>query len=86
VCATNFVDLIDPAVLQPGRFDLLIGIGPPEIAALTALWSPALLSHDGDVTVLGGRSRGFTPGDSAERVHLADLEPALSRTGPSISP
>jgi transitional endoplasmic reticulum ATPase len=67
VCATNFVDAIDPAVLRPGRFDLLIGIGPPDIAALTALWSQALthldLAHDIDPVVLAERSRGFTPGD-----------------------
>jgi transitional endoplasmic reticulum ATPase len=67
VCATNFVDAIDPAVLRPGRFDLLIGIGPPDLAALTALWTQALASLDlaGDVdpAVLAERSRGFTPGD-----------------------
>jgi len=67
VCATNFVDAIDPAVLRPGRFDLLIGIGPPDLEALTALWTQALASLDlaGDVdpAVLAERSRGFTPGD-----------------------
>jgi len=67
VCATNFVDAIDPAVLRPGRFDLLIGIGPPDLEALTALWTQALasldLADDVDPTVLAERSRGFTPGD-----------------------
>lgn len=110
VCATNFVDLIDPAVLRPGRFDLLIGIGPADRAALEALWSQALSSLDvsDEVTasVLAERSRGFTPGDvdlaaqraaatvfarsrsgeGSERVSLEDLEAALARTRPSISP
>ena len=67
VCATNFVDTIDPAVLRPGRFDLLIGIGPPDLEALTALWTQALASLDLaepiDPGHLAGRSRGFTPGD-----------------------
>lgn len=67
VCATNFVDAIDPAVLRPGRFDLLIGIGPPDREALTALWAQALasldLSESIDPVVLADRSRGFTPGD-----------------------
>ena len=67
VCATNFVDTIDPAVLRPGRFDLLIGIGPPDTEALTALWTQALASLDlaepVDPAVLAERSRGFTPGD-----------------------
>lgn len=67
VCATNFVDAIDPAVLRPGRFDLLIGIGPPDLEALTALWAQAIakLDLDGDVdpVELAQRSSGFTPGD-----------------------
>jgi transitional endoplasmic reticulum ATPase len=67
VCATNFVDAIDPAVLRPGRFDLLIGIGPPDQEALTALWSQAIarldLAEDIDPAALARSSRGFTPGD-----------------------
>jgi transitional endoplasmic reticulum ATPase len=110
VCATNFVDAIDPAVLRPGRFDLLIGIGPPDHAALTALWAQALASLDLADEVapeeLAERSRGLTPGDidlaaqraaavvfarsragvGDERIGRADLEAALARTRPSISP
>jgi SpoVK/Ycf46/Vps4 family AAA+-type ATPase len=110
VCATNFVDTIDPAVLRPGRFDLLIGIGPPDLEALTALWAQALasLDLDGDdrPRLLADRSRGFTPGDidlAAQRAAAVvfarsrtgegssvsasrDLEAALARTRPSISP
>ena len=67
VCATNFVDMIDPAVLRPGRFDLLIGIGPPDHEALTALWAQALASLDLAATidpgVLADQCVGFTPGD-----------------------
>jgi SpoVK/Ycf46/Vps4 family AAA+-type ATPase len=67
VCATNFVDMIDPAVLRPGRFDLLIGIGPPDHEALTALWAQALASLDLaaaiDPGVLADQCVGFTPGD-----------------------
>jgi GNAT superfamily N-acetyltransferase len=67
VCATNFVDAIDPAVLRPGRFDLLVGIGPPDHEALTALWAQALAPLDVagaiDPGALADRSLGFTPGD-----------------------
>lgn len=51
ICATNFVESIDPAVLRPGRFDLLIGIGPPDQTALTALWQQAVapMNKESDV-------------------------------------
>ncbi len=67
ICATNFVETIDPAVLRPGRFDLLIGIGPPNLTALSALWHQALESMSTDVHLdadsLAKRCIGFTPGD-----------------------
>jgi len=67
ICATNFVDAIDPAVMRPGRFDLLIGIGPPDHTALTALWTQALatmnLEPGVDPATLAGQCEGFTPGD-----------------------
>lgn len=67
VCATNFVDAIDPAVLRPGRFDLVVGIGPPDHDALVALWDRALseMAVDADVksSKLAKQCSGFTPGD-----------------------
>ncbi|MFO8076802.1 MAG: bifunctional GNAT family N-acetyltransferase/ATP-binding protein [Egibacteraceae bacterium] len=67
VCATNFVDTIDPAVLRPGRFDLLIGIGPPDKAARAALWGRQLeqmdVADDADPATLADVSAGFTAGD-----------------------
>lgn len=67
VCATNFVGSVDPAVLRPGRFDLLIAIGPPDAAALQALWRQALramaIADDVDADDLASRTGGFTPGD-----------------------
>ena len=46
VCATNFVGDIDSAVLRPGRFDLVIPIGPPDLVARRALWTASLASLD----------------------------------------
>lgn len=66
VCATNFIAGIDAAVLRPGRFDLVIPIGPPDLTARTALWTAALtpLDHRGvDVDVLAHTTDGYTPGD-----------------------
>jgi SpoVK/Ycf46/Vps4 family AAA+-type ATPase len=78
VCATNFVETIDPAVLRPGRFDLPIGIGPPNVTALIALWRQALSSmrttNDLDAATLAEKCLGFTPGD----VELAAQRAAAS--------
>ena len=67
ICATNFVETIDPAVMRPGRFDLLIGIGPPDQTALTALWERALATMNTekgvDAAKLASQCHGFTPGD-----------------------
>lgn len=68
VCATNFIDNIDPAVIRPGRFDLIVPIGPPDEKARKALWLAAVdrLDHrDVDIDALVGESIGFTPGDVA---------------------
>ena len=68
VCATNFIDAIDPAVIRPGRFDLIVPIGPPDEPARHALWTAAidrLDSRDIDVDALVDTSVGFTPGDIA---------------------
>jgi transitional endoplasmic reticulum ATPase len=80
VCATNFVADIDAAVLRPGRFDLVIPIGPPDLTARSALWSAALasLDHRGvDVEALAEMTNGYTPGDvelAAQRAAAAAFD------------
>lgn len=66
VCATNFVGDIDSAVLRPGRFDLVIPIGPPDLSARRSLWEAALAQLDQrgvDVEKLATMTDGYTPGD-----------------------
>jgi len=66
VCATNFVGDIDAAVLRPGRFDLVIPIGPPDLTARLALWEAALsrINQQGvDIEKVATATEGFTPGD-----------------------
>jgi SpoVK/Ycf46/Vps4 family AAA+-type ATPase len=66
VCATNFVGDIDSAVLRPGRFDLVIPIGPPDISARRSLWEAALAHLDqrgADIEKLAMKTDGYTPGD-----------------------
>jgi len=66
VCATNFVGDIDSAVLRPGRFDLVIPIGPPDLSARRSLWEAALAPLDQrgvDIEKLAKITDGYTPGD-----------------------
>ncbi len=66
ICATNFIADIDSAVLRPGRFDLVIPIGPPDLTARRSLWAAALASMDQkevDIDSLAQATEGYTPGD-----------------------
>lgn len=66
VCATNYIRLLDPALLRPGRFDLILPIGLPDAPDRRALlcW---MLGHlhcapiDYDAVV--ELSDGLTPAD-----------------------
>ncbi len=87
VCATNFIDNIDPAVIRPGRFDLIVPIGPL-MDAREALWLAAVerLDHrDADVGQLAAESVGFTPGDVALAAQRAAAA-AFSRIRASEDP
>jgi MoxR-like ATPase/GNAT superfamily N-acetyltransferase len=63
VMATNTIAAIDPALLRPGRFDLIIPVGAPdgsERAELVTEFLPA-----GDPVEVADRTPGFTPADFA---------------------
>ena len=80
VCATNFVADIDSAVLRPGRFDLVIPIGPPDLSARLAHWQSTLASLDQrgvDVEKIAKMTEGYTPGDvdlAAQRAAAAAFD------------
>ena len=63
VCATNHVSGLDPAVLRPGRFDLMIPIGPPDREARESMLSLLSNFDDAELTELVDRTEGFTPAD-----------------------
>ena len=88
MCATNFIDNIDPAVIRPGRFDLIIPIGPPDGHAREALWHAAVdrLDHrDVEVGQLAAESVGFTPSDVALAAQRAAAV-AFNRVRASVDP
>jgi len=68
ICATNFVERLDPAVIRPGRFDLVIPVGPPDHAARAAMWGAAVARTNAaavDTDHLASQTEGFTPADVA---------------------
>ena len=75
--ATNRPDILDPALLRPGRFDRQVTVEPPglegrkEILALHSRKRP--LSADVDLEVYAKNTPGFTGADLASVVNEAAL-------------
>jgi transitional endoplasmic reticulum ATPase len=75
--ATNRPNLIDPALLRPGRFDELIYVGVPSkdgrarILAIQTAKMP--IAEDVDLDVLAGRTDRFTGADLEDLVRRAGL-------------
>ena len=65
--ATNRVDILDPAILRPGRFDRKVGVGRPdikgreEILKVHAKNKP--LGDDVDLSMIAQTTAGFTGAD-----------------------
>jgi transitional endoplasmic reticulum ATPase len=77
VGATNRPDLIDPALLRPGRLERLIYVPPPDAEARAAILrasSKAVpLDESVDLTALGAELTGFSAADCAALIREAAL-------------
>ncbi len=77
IAATNRPDLIDPALLRPGRFDRLIYVPPPDFAArlqiLKIHTKGKPLASDVSLEELASKTDGYTGADLANLVNLATL-------------
>jgi transitional endoplasmic reticulum ATPase len=75
--ATNRPDLVDPALLRPGRLERLVFAPPPDAAAraqiLRAAAKDVPLADDVDVLELGARTDGYSGADCAALVREAAL-------------
>lgn len=69
IAATNRPDIIDPALLRPGRFDRLVYIPPPDLAArkeiLRIHTKGKPLDKDVDLDKLAAKMENFTGADIA---------------------
>ncbi|MET8349716.1 AAA family ATPase [Micromonospora sp. NPDC005206] len=77
VGATNRPDLVDPALLRPGRLERLVYVPPPDGEArmeiLRAASRHVPLAPDVDLAALGGELDGFSAADCAALVREAAL-------------
>jgi transitional endoplasmic reticulum ATPase len=69
IAATNRPDIIDPALLRPGRFDKLLYVPPPDIEARKEILKIHLkkkpLAEDVDIEDIARRTEGYTGADLA---------------------
>lgn len=77
LAATNRPDVLDPALLRPGRFDRQIVIGVPDVKAREEIFKihsrNKPLAEDVKPEVLARRTPGFTPADIENMLNEAAL-------------
>jgi transitional endoplasmic reticulum ATPase len=77
--ATNRHDIIDPAILRPGRFDVLLDIGPPDLEARKAILEIHTvkkgmpMADDVDLDKLAAKTEYYTGADLEGLVRTAAL-------------
>ena len=80
VAATNRPDVLDPALLRPGRFDRRIVVNRPDVKGREGILSVHTkkipLSEDVDVAILARGTSGFSGADLANLVNEAALNAA----------
>jgi cell division protease FtsH len=77
MAATNRADVLDPALLRPGRFDRLVTVDAPDLAGRRRILElhgrRTSLSPEVDLDSLARRTPGFTGADLASVVNEAAL-------------
>ncbi len=77
LAATNRPDVLDPAILRPGRFDRQVTISVPDVKGRQAIFELYAknkpLDENVDLRVLAKRTPGFTPADIENMMNEAAL-------------
>lgn len=83
MAATNRPDILDPALLRPGRFDRQIVVGAPDVKGREAIFKVHAknkpLADDVKIEVLARRTPGFTPADIENLMNEAAILTARKR-------
>lgn len=85
IAATNRIDVLDPALLRPGRFDRRVTVGTPDVRGRLGILKvhtrKTPLAKDVDLEVIAKGTPGFTGADLANLVNEAALNAArLNKT------
>lgn len=77
MAATNRPDILDPALLRPGRFDRQIYVGQPDVREreeiLKVHTKKKPLADDVDLQVIAKRTPGFSPADLENMINEAAI-------------
>lgn len=77
IAATNRKDVLDPALLRPGRFDRQIFVGNPDLRGreriLRVHAGKVPLAHDADLTIIARGTPGFSGADLKNLMNEAAL-------------
>ncbi|BBG24553.1 CDC48 family AAA ATPase [Sulfuracidifex tepidarius] len=77
IAATNRPDILDPALLRPGRFEKLLYVPPPDVSSrkdILRVHSRGIpLSPDTDLDEIANRTDGYTGADIAALVREAAM-------------
>ncbi len=81
MAATNRVDILDPAILRPGRFDRKIAVGTPDIGGREEILKVHAknkpLSEDVDLQQIAQTTAGFTGADLENLLNEAAINAAV---------
>lgn len=80
MAATNRIDILDPAILRPGRFDRKVAVGRPDVAGRLAILNVHAakkpLGDDVDLDSLSRTTAGFTGADLENLLNEAAINAA----------
>ena len=83
MAATNRVDILDPAILRPGRFDRKIGVGRPDVRGREEILAVHIknkpLGEDVDLKEIARTSAGFTGADLENLMNEAAIYAAKAK-------
>lgn len=84
VLTSNHIDRIEPAMLRPGRIDLMVPVGLPDADAaqrMVRVYAGDMLDEHADLSEVGQAMQGFIPAAIREVIERAKLGMILEERG-----